>query len=291
MGSATNKASRPSVSPYIRRCDGPFLTLAMSHPLPKLHKLGDSAGGEATPCESGTRRASDSRDSERPTLPIPRSGALVGDGDAPLRMDRASVGVSPTEGSLADLVANLESARPPAAAPVFDAPPVGACPTRPSLLLPTALEPERAADPPDETPGQRFKRTRRHRRMVRAKWRARSDRSRLGKLLRWRRSIVVAVTVAAVVGFAAIVVGIGRSGSSRGASVAPSRPGASQTIPAAPAAPPAASEAPPSAAQVEPAPDPSDKSAKPASPRPASAPAQKGARPPSKRSNDVDFGI
>jgi hypothetical protein len=275
----------------------------MSHPQPKRPKLGDSADGEATRYESGTRRASKSnvdgfgdeeraRDSERPTLPIPRSGGLVGDLDALLRVDRASVRASPKEGSLADLVAKLEPARPSTAAPVFEEAPVGICPTRPSFLLPTALDPEPAADVHDETPGRRFKRTRRHRRMARARWRARIDRSRPRNLLRSRRNVVIAVTVAAVIGFAAILAGIGRSGSSRGASVAPGRASTSQPIPADPAAPPAASEASPSAVEVEPALDASDKSAKPASSsRPASAPAQKGARPPSKRSNDVDFGI
>lgn len=258
----------------------------MSHPLPKHDRLGDPASGEATRYESGTRRAASSNsDSERPTLPIPRSGGLT---------DRASVDASPKEGSLADLVAKLEPARPPAGTPVVEEAPVGACPTRPSLLLPTALDPQPAADAHDETPGQRFKRTRRHRQMARARWRARAARPRLEtpKLPRARRNVVVAVTVAAIVGCAAIVVGVGRSGSPTGASAAPGRPVTSQAISAGPATRPAASEASPSAAQVEPALDGSDTNAKPASPKAAPAPVEKGARPrPSRRSNDVDFGI
>jgi hypothetical protein len=297
---------------------------------------------DAKPRESGTRRAARSkvdglggeereRDSERPTLPIPRPGRVVGHLVSRLGVDRAAVDVSPTEGTLGDLVAMLEPPRPFEALPVVEELSFDARPTLPSIVLPIALRPEPA---PAEAPGHRFKKTRRDRVMARARWHAKVDnRARLVRrrstaspvqrtpplrggqqasspsarslrgahgLNRSRRYIAAAT---AMLGVMALMATIGRSGFLAGLPLAADELGASDALPGGSAVQSAAS----AQLEVEPTRDeltvpvieflaaPSDSSATPASsgrpPGPAPAVPQKSSRPPSKRSSDVDFGI
>jgi hypothetical protein len=263
----------------------------MSHRLPKLSHLSDRVGDEPIRRKSGTRRASRAkfddlggeereRDSERPTVPVPRSGRVVRGTDAPLCSDGASVDVSPTEGTLSDLVARLGPARS-LEAPVAEEPSFDVRPTLPSILLPVPIHPEPAADdPPGFVPAL-------HRRR---------------RLPRSRRHVVAA---AVVLGFMAVIVEIGRSGSPAGPALTAGGPVASEALPGGSTVRPAAS----ARLQVERISDESTTpvtelpaalpvaSTKPASqvrapaPAPPPARAQKGPRPPPKRSNDVDFGI
>jgi hypothetical protein len=199
----TRQAAR-SFSPFSWRRDGRS-SLAMLHalplplPPPERENASDSDAHDASPRESGTRRASRPKvgsfgladdefdpESERPTLRIRRVTALGGYLEASLRTDGAPVDVSPTAATLSDLVALVEPPRPSGPLPVAEKPAFNARTTLRSIVLPIALDPELAAGDRAEAPGQRVKRTRRDSVIAQARRRSRSE----GSLLMRRPSTV-----------------------------------------------------------------------------------------------------